>query len=100
MDKAEGGKFSDFEPGAVNQPGLFTLESLWLQMLARFRGRLVLMAEIERLVIEKTDYLPKHAREVLIDREKAGEVSVECATGYKRRKNTFKSDMVSIRFPA
>lgn len=100
VDKAEGGKFSDFEPGAVNQPGLFTLEALWLQMLDRFRGRLVLMAEIERFVIEQTDYLPKHAREVFVEREKAGGISVECAVGYKRRKGTFKADKVSIRFPS
>jgi three-Cys-motif partner protein len=100
VDRAEGGKFSDFEPGAVNQPGLFTLEAVWTQMLDRFRGRLVLMAEVERFVIEQTDYLPKHAREVLIERENAGELSVESEAGYKRRKGTFKSDKVSIRFPA
>ena len=100
VDKAEGGKFSDFEPGAVNQPGLFTLEAVWTQMLDRFSGRLVLMAEVERFVIEQTDYLPKHAREVLIERENARELSVESEAGYKRRKGTFKSDKVSIRFPA
>jgi three-Cys-motif partner protein len=100
VDKAEGGKFSDFEPGAVNQPGLFTLETVWTLMHDHFRGRLVLMADIERFVIEETDYLPKHAREVLIEREKSGEITVECAVDYKRRKGTFKSDKVSIRFPA
>jgi three-Cys-motif partner protein len=100
VDKAEGGKFSDFEPGAVNQPGLFTLEAMWRQVLDRFRGQLVLMADVEEFVVEQTDYLPKHAREVLVEREKSGEISVECAAGYKRRKGTFKSDKVSIRFPA
>jgi three-Cys-motif partner protein len=99
VDKAAGGKFSDFQPGAVNQPGLFTLEALWLQMLDRFRGQLVLMADVERFVIEQTDYLPKHAREVLVEQEKAGSIAVESAAGYKRRKGTFKSDKVSIRFP-
>jgi hypothetical protein len=100
VDKAEGGKFSDFEPGAVNQPRLFTLEALWTQMLDHFRGRTVLMADVERFVVEQTDYLPKHAREVLIDREQRGEVSTESPPGYKRRKGTFKSDKVSIVFQA
>jgi len=100
VDKAEGGKFSDFEPGVANQPHLFTLGIIWTQMLVQFRGRLVLMAEIEKFVIEQTDYLPKHAREILIEREKSDEVSVECEAGYKRRKGTFKSDKVSIRFRA
>lgn len=100
VDKAEGGKFSDFEPGAVNQPGLFTLQALSTQMHDHFQGRRVLMAEVEQFVIEQTDYLPKHAREVLIEREQNGEVSVECPADYKRRKNTYKSDKVSIRFPS
>jgi three-Cys-motif partner protein len=100
VDKAEGGKFSDFEPGAVNQPRLFTLEPLWSQILDAFRGRLVPVADIERFVTEETDYLPKHAREVLVAREQAGEISVEPEVGYKRKKGTFRSDKVSIRFPA
>jgi hypothetical protein len=99
VDKSEGGKFSDFEPGAGNQPNLFTLEALWTQMHDHFRGRLVLMAELERFVVEQTDFLPKHAREALDNREQKGEISVEPAPGYKRRKGTFKSDRVSIRFP-
>lgn len=99
VDKAEGGSFSDFEPGAGNQPHLFTLEALWTQILDRFRGRLVLMAVVERFVVERTDFLRKHAREVLADREQKCDVSVEPAAGYKRRKGTFKSDKVSIRFP-
>ncbi|MEX0677787.1 MAG: three-Cys-motif partner protein TcmP [Pirellulales bacterium] len=99
VDKSEGGKFSDFEPGAGNQPHLFTLEALWTQILDRFRGRLVLMAEVERFVVQRTDFLRKHAREVLTDREQKSDVSVELAAGYKRRKGTFKSDKVSIRFP-
>lgn len=92
--------FSDFEPGAVNQPGLFTREAVWVQMLDRFRGHVVLMAEIERFVIGETDYLPKHAREALVDREKSGEIAVDCAVGYKRPKGTFTSDKVRVRFPA
>jgi three-Cys-motif partner protein len=99
VDKAEGGRFSDFEPGAANQPRLFTQETLWTQMLDRFRTRLVPMAEVERYVIEETDFVPKHGREVILDREEKSDVSVECAAGYKRRKGTLKSDKVSIRFP-
>jgi three-Cys-motif partner protein len=98
VDKAEGGRFSDFEPGAGNQPGLFTLEVVWTLMLERFRGQTVLMADIERFVIEQTDYLPKHAREVLADREERGELSVQVAAGYKRPRGTFKADKVSIVF--
>jgi hypothetical protein len=100
VDKAEGGKFSDFEPGAVNQPRLFRLEALWTEMLDAFRGRLIRMADVERFVVEQTDYVRKHVREVLVEREKAGEVSVEPQAGYKRRKGSFKPDKVSIRFPA
>lgn len=99
VDKAEGGRFSDFEPGAGNQPGLFTLEVVWTLMLARFRGETVLMADVERFIIEQTDYLPKRAREVLTDREERGEVSVQVVAGYERRKGTFKADRVSIVFP-
>jgi three-Cys-motif partner protein len=100
VDKAEGGAFSDFEPGAVNQPRLFTLNMLWAQMHEHFQGKLVPMAELERFVIERTDYLPKHARELLLDREEKATLQIECSPGYSRRKGTFKADKVSIRFPA
>lgn len=99
VDKGEGGRFSDFEPGAANQPWLLTLEAVWTQMLERFRGQTVPMSDVERFVIEQTDYLPKHAREVLADREARAQVSVHVAAGYKRRKGTYRADKVSIVFP-
>ena len=100
VDKAEGGRFSDFEPGAVLQPGLFVFEPLWEQMLARFRGQKVPGSELERFVIEETDYLPKHARRVLIQQEEKGSISVESAPGYRRPKGTYKWDKVRIVFPS
>ena len=86
VDKAEGERFSDFAPGAVNQPRLFTLASLWDQMQVRFQGQLVLMSNVEDFVIKKTDFLPQHAREVFRDREQKGDIVVQCAPGYRRPK--------------
>jgi three-Cys-motif partner protein len=100
VDEAEGGKFSDFEPGAAGQTSLFGCAGLWEEMLARFRGKRVPMSQVEPFVIEQTDYLPQHARSVLKDMEDGGRISVEPVPGYKRRKGTFKSDKVNIVFPA
>src|SRR5262249_46005790 len=77
VDKAEGGGFSDFEPGAAEQKSLFPFATLWEDMLARFRAKQVAMAELERFIIEETDYLPKHARSLLKDKEATGEIKVE-----------------------
>ncbi len=100
VDKAEGGKFSDFEPGAAEQSTLFGYAALGEEMLARFRGQRVPMIQVEQFVIEQTDYLPQHARSVLKDMEEGGRITVEPVAGYKRRKGTFKSDKVNIVFPA
>src|SRR5207249_9911628 len=100
VDKAEGGKFSDFEPGAAAQTTLFRFAALGEEMLTRFRGQRVPMSQVEQFVIEQTDYLPQHARSVLKDKEEDGHISVEPVAGYKRpRKGTFKSDKVKIIFP-
>jgi three-Cys-motif partner protein len=96
VDKGEGGKFSDFEPSAVTQPSLLTSGDLWNEIVARFRGQRVLMADLERFVIEATDYLPQHLRSLLQDQEENGGISVEAVPGYKRRPRTFKSDKVTI----
>jgi three-Cys-motif partner protein len=100
VDKAEGGRFSDFEPSASLTPSLFGANPLWDGMLDRFRGKRVPMMQVEQFVIEQTDYLPQHARSVLKDMEDGGRISVESVAGYKRRKGTFKSDKVNIVFPA
>ena len=99
VDKAEGGKFSDFEPGAAEQTTLFRFAALWYEMLDRFRGKKVPMADLERFVIEETDYLPKHARSVLKEKEGA-EIGVEVVRGQKRRKGDFPVGKVVIVFPA
>jgi three-Cys-motif partner protein len=98
VDKTEGGKFSDFEPGAAEQTSLFGQFPLWDDMLARFRGQTVPMGDLERFVIEETDYLPKHARGVLKEQEASGEIKVEVAPGQKRRKGDFPVGKVSIGF--
>lgn len=98
VDKTDGGKFSDFEPGAGAQLGLLSFQPLWEDLFARYRGQQVPMAEIEQFVIEQTDYLPKHARAILNDQEELGGISVVTAPNYKRRKGTFKADKVGIQF--
>jgi hypothetical protein len=98
VDQGEGGKFSDFEPSAVMQQNLFGSSELWSEIITRFRGKRVLMAELEQFVIEETDYLPKHARSLSEGEEERGSITVEAAPGYKRRKGTFKADKVHIVF--
>lgn len=99
VDKAEGGKFSDFEPGAAEQTTLFPFAALWHAMLDQFRGKKGPMAELERFVIKETDYLPKHARSVLKERE-GSEIRVEVVQSQKRRKGNFPVGEVVIMFPA
>jgi three-Cys-motif partner protein len=98
VDKADGGKFSDFEPGAAAQLGLLSFQPLWEDLSSHYRCQQVPMSEIERFVIEETDYLPKHARTILNDQEEKGGISVVTVPDYKRRKGTFKTDKVSIHF--
>ena len=100
VDKAEGGRFSDFEPGAAEQTTLFQFAGLWDDMLARFRAQKVPVADLMRFVIEESDYLPKHARSVLKDKEASAEVKVEVVPGQKRRKGEFPVGKVIIVFPA
>jgi hypothetical protein len=78
---------------------LFQFEALWHEMLDRFRGKKVPMADLERFVIEETDYLPTHARSVLKKRE-GSEINVEVVPGQKRRKGDFPVGKVVIVFPA
>lgn len=99
VDKAEGGKFSDFEPGAASQTGLFTLQVVWDDVRSAFSGKSVPMSDLERYVIEQTDFLPKHLRAALKEREQNGEISVEVRPGQKRRKGEFPSEKVIVVFP-
>ena len=57
------------------------------------------MAEVERFVVEETDFLPTHARTIFKECERKGDVSVEAVPGYRRPAGTFKSDKVYIKFP-
>ena len=98
VDKASGNQFSD---AYANQTGLFEamgIESLWDEVLDEFRGQTVWMTAVDEFVIEKTDYIPKHIRQLLKDREAENDISVITSDGYKRRKGTFKADKVQIRF--
>jgi len=101
VDKVSGIKFSDADPSSA-QGYLFEsmgIESLWDDMLASFGSQQVPMTAVDQFVVEKTDFLPKHARELLKAHEKEGDISVIPATGYKRRAGTFKADKVDIVFP-
>jgi three-Cys-motif partner protein len=98
VDKASGRQFSD---AFATHSSLFEamgIESLWDEVLAEFQGKTVWMTEIEKFVIEKTDFLPTHMRTILKEQESENAVSVIPAEGYKRRKGTFKADKVQICF--
>lgn len=98
VDKAQGVKFSDADPMGRVTFDLFGYEPLWDEMTACFGGKRVEMGEVERFVIEETDYLPTHARALLKRHEDRGEIEVVPVAGYKRRKGTFTTDKVSIVF--
>lgn len=98
VDKASGNQFSD---AYATQSGLFEamgIESLWDEMLDQFRDQTVGMSEVETFVVEKTDFLPMHARRILKEREAQNDISVIAEDGYKRPKGTFKADKVKIQF--
>jgi hypothetical protein len=58
------------------------------------------MADLENFVIEKTDYLPTHARKILTQLEESGQITVDAMPNCKRRGKTFPSDKVRITFPS
>lgn len=98
VDKAQGAKFSDADPKGRMSFDLFGYEPLWNEMAARFDGQQVSMKEVERFVVEETDYLPTHARSLLKGHEERGDIEVVPVAGYKRRKGTFNADKVGIHF--
>ena len=91
-------KFSDADPMGRISFDLFGYEPLWDEMADRFGGKEWRMGEVERFVIEETDYLPKHARALLKIHEERGDIKVVPVAGYKRRKGTFPADKVRITF--
>jgi three-Cys-motif partner protein len=100
VDKTEGGRFSDFEPGASDQTSLLISAIIWDEIIERFKGMTVPMGALEKFVVEETDYLPKHLRSVLSQREASGEITVVVTQGQKRRKGTFPVGKVSVVLPA
>ena len=75
----------------MEQPSGFTFGSM-------FCDQTVEMSEVDQFVIEKTDFLPRHARTILTEREHRYDISVIPKNGYKRRKGTFKAGKVKIQF--
>jgi hypothetical protein len=98
VDKGEGGKFSDFEPGSADQTSWLVNAILWDELRERYRGKEIPMRDLERFVVEETDYLPKHLRAVLKDREASNDIRVEVVLGQKRRKGDFPVNKVVIAF--
>src|SRR5208337_4192426 len=62
VDKVDGAKFSDADPGEAYAFELFGFGPLWDLLFDKFQGQRVLMRDLERYVIKKTDFLPTHAR--------------------------------------
>jgi three-Cys-motif partner protein len=98
VDVGEGGKFSDFNPTESRQFNLMTTVPLREEMWSRYLGNRVSMVELERFVIEETDFLPKHARAILKSAEKNGSIEVEVLPGCKRKTGDFPVDKVAILF--
>ena len=92
VDKVEGMRFSDADPAEAYSFALFGFWPLWDQLLAHFGGQSVPMADVERFVIEGTDFLPTHARSIFRECEKKGDITVEAAPGYRRPPWPYKSD--------
>ncbi|MDA1014205.1 MAG: three-Cys-motif partner protein TcmP [Planctomycetota bacterium] len=98
VDKSTGSQFSD---AFARQSRLFEamgVEGLWDLLAEKFRDQTVPMTEIEQFVTENTDFIPAHARSLLAEHEEEEDISVIPQPGYNRRKGTFRSDKVSIRF--
>lgn len=99
VDKANGGKFSDRNPGDSRyQANLFGHFELREQIQTCFAARKVSMAELETYVIEKTDHLPTHLREVLTELESEGEIVVVPISDHKRKAGSFPVGKVCIEF--
>jgi len=100
VDKYTGSKFSDAE---LNSACLFDslgYEPLWDDLTKQYAGTTVPMSDLEKFVVEKTDYLPTHARKILARREESGQITVDPMPNCKRRGKTFPSDKVRIIFPS
>jgi three-Cys-motif partner protein len=99
VDKYTGNKFSDADPNPVSLFESWGYESLWDELLKEYAGNTVPMFELETFVIERTDFLPPHARKILAQHEKLGHILVEALPNCKRRGKSFPKDKVQIAFP-
>lgn len=100
VDKHSGNQFSDADQNPVSLFATQGFEPLWDDLKMEFGGRTVPMSVLEKFVIEKTDYLPKHARDILKRREENNEIIVQELPGCKRHGKSFKIDKVQITFPS
>lgn len=98
VDKYTGSKFSDADPNPTYLFDSWGFEPLWDILQSKYAGKVAAMVEIERFVVEETDYLPTHARTILAQYEDCGKVTVEPMPNCKRRGKTFHKDKVRINF--
>lgn len=99
VDKANGGKFSDRNPcESEQQSRLFGHLHLRDQIQDQFAAKKVFMKDLETFVIQCTDYLPSHLREVLAELEAEDAIAVESVPNHKRKAGTFPSEKVHIQF--
>src|SRR5690606_1172904 len=92
VDKASGSQFSDAFANHANLFETMGIDCLWDDLKAKFNGQTVWMSKVEQFVIEQTNYLPTHARQIFKEKEALNSISVIPADGYRRRKGTFKAD--------
>lgn len=98
VDKYTGSKFSDADPKPNYLFDSWGYDSLWDDMVKQYAGKDIPMSDLENFVIEKTDFLPTHARKILAQHEESGHITVEAMPNCKRRGKTFPSDKVRIIF--
>ena len=98
VDKYTGSKFSDADPNPLCLFESWGIEPLWDELRTQYTGKTVPMADLEKFVIEKTDFLPTHARKILAQYEELGQITVEALPNCKRRGKTFPKDKVQIVF--
>ena len=98
VDKYTGNRFSDADPNPACLFESWGYESLSDDLKKQYAGTTVQMSDLEKFVIEGTDYLPTHARKILAACEESGQITVDAMPNCKRRGKTFPSDKVQITF--
>ena len=99
VDKQSGMSFSDARPGGEALFIYAGFEPLWDMLRQRFAGKTVPVTELYRYVNAETDYLDKHARAILKEREKSGDITAEAIPGQKRIGKSFTEGKVRVVFP-